>query len=183
MHLRQDALAVAAAWIGFVERYARSASGLVATVGTIRVSPGAANVVPGSAVATVDVRHGSDAARETALGALVAEAERAGAGRGVTVRARELSRQAAVAMDARVVEAIAGAVEAAGIPVHRMVSGAGHDAMILAAKVPSGMLFVRTPGGLSHHPEETVLAADVQAAVDAMMRVLKRLESEWTRTA
>jgi allantoate deiminase len=75
-----------------------------------------------------------------------------------------------------VVEAIAGAVEAAGIPVHRMVSGAGHDAMILAAKVPSGMLFVRTPAGLSHHPEETVLAADVQAAVDAMMRVLERLD-------
>jgi allantoate deiminase len=176
MHLRQDALAAAAEWIGVVERYARETAGLVATVGTLRVGPGAANVVPGSAVATVDVRHGSDAARETALGTLVAEAERAGAARGVTVRARELSRQAAVAMDARVVEAIAGAVEAAGIPVHRMVSGAGHDAMILATKVPSGMLFVRTPAGLSHHPEETVLAADVQAAVDAMMRVLERLD-------
>jgi allantoate deiminase len=171
MHLRQDALAAAAEWIGIVERHACTVPGLVATVGTIRVSPGAANVVPGNAIVTLDVRHGSDAIRELAAAELLADAERVGSKRGVTVAVRELSRQAAVAMDARIQDAIARAVAEAGYPVHPMVSGAGHDAMILAGKIPAGMLFMRTPRGLSHHPEESVAAADVQAAIDAMMRV------------
>jgi len=64
-------------------------------------------------------------------------------------------------------EALERAVEAAGYPVHRMVSGAGHDAMILARKVPAALLFLRSPGGISHHPDETVLPADVEAALAA----------------
>jgi allantoate deiminase len=70
--------------------------------------------------------------------------------------------QSAVALDFAAVER---AVEAAGYPVHRMPSGAGHDAMILASKVPASMLFLRSPGGISHHPDETVLPEDVDAAL------------------
>jgi allantoate deiminase len=80
-------------------------------------------------------------------------------------------------MDGRLVETIAAAVAETECGVHRMVSGAGHDAMILAGRIPAGMLFVRTPGGLSHHPEESVAEPDVQAALDAMMRVLARLDT------
>ncbi len=177
MHLRQDALAAVAEWIGIVERYGRGVPGLVATVGTLRVEPGAANVVPGSAVATLDVRHGEDAMRERAMQELLGEANRIASQRGLTVQTRELSRQAAVAMDGRLVETIAAAVAETECGVHRMVSGAGHDAMILAGRIPAGMLFVRTPGGLSHHPEESVAEPDVQAALDAMMRVLARLDT------
>ena len=62
---------------------------------------------------------------------------------------------------------VARAVELAGYPVHLMPSGAGHDAMIMAAKLHASMLFVRSPGGISHHPDETVREEDVAAALAA----------------
>jgi allantoate deiminase len=70
------------------------------------------------------------------------------------------------------------AVQAAGFPVHRMVSGAGHDAMILARKVPAAMLFVRSPSGISHHPDESVLAEDVDAALAVGAQVLREWRPE-----
>ena len=70
------------------------------------------------------------------------------------------------------------AVEAAGFPVHRMVSGAGHDAMILARKVPAAMLFLRSPGGISHHPDETVRPDDVAAALAVGAEYLKAWKAE-----
>jgi allantoate deiminase len=143
----------------------------------MRVSPGAANVVPGTAVVSVDVRHALDEVRRSAMRDLLAAAEREGGRRGVTVTARELSRQEAVRMEPGLVERMAAAVGEAGFPVHRMVSGAGHDAMILAKAVPAAMLFVRTPGGVSHHPDETVAAADVEAAIGVLLSVMERLES------
>ena len=177
MDLRQDALAAAAAWIGAVERYARGVDGMVATVGSIEVTPGAVNVIAASAVVSLDVRHAVDATRETAVVALVAAAEREASARGVSVAWRETSRQDAVTMDARLCGELGAAIEKSGLVAHRMFSGAGHDAMILAEKVPSAMLFVRTPHGLSHHPDEAVLAADVQAACDALSVLLGQLEA------
>jgi allantoate deiminase len=76
-------------------------------------------------------------------------------------------------MDARMVAEIASAVSAAGYAVHRMVSGAGHDAMILQAAVPAAMLFIRTPKGVSHHPEEAVSEPDVSAACTVFSRLLE----------
>ena len=67
------------------------------------------------------------------------------------------------------------AVAAAGYPAHAMPSGAGHDAMILAPHVPTAMLFLRTPGGLSHHPAEAVQAADVEAAIATLAHLLPLL--------
>ncbi len=176
MHLRQDALAAAAEWISAVERHARNAPGLVATVGMISVAPGAANVVPGAAVLSLDVRHAEDAMREQAVAELQAAAERSAAARGVEVSSRETSREAAVAMDSRMCSAIGEAVDAIGYQAHRMVSGAGHDAMILAGAVPAGMLFIRTPKGLSHHPEEAVGERDVGAACAVFLRLLNGLD-------
>ncbi len=175
MHLRQDALAAAAEWISTVERHARNVPGLVATVGMISVEPGAANVVPGAAVLSLDVRHAEDAMREQAVVELLAAAERTAAARGVEVESRETSREDAIAMDARMAGAIASAVSGAGFRVHRMVSGAGHDAMILAGAVPAGMLFIRTPKGLSHHPDEAVAERDVGAACAVFLRLLDGL--------
>jgi allantoate deiminase len=177
MHLRQDALAAAAAWISVVERHARNVMGLVATVGSIRVAPGAANVVAGSAVLSLDVRHAVDGLREQAVSELIARAKREGAARGVGVTAKEMSQQDAVGMDERLCGLLAEAVEETGAKAHRMVSGAGHDAMILAGKVPSAMLFVRTPKGLSHHPDEAVAEEDVQVAIEALVNLMGRLES------
>jgi len=84
--------------------------------------------------------------------------------------------QPAVGLDRNLTQAVGRAVTAAGYPVHRMVSGAGHDAMILAPHIPAAMLFLRSPGGLSHHPEETVLESDVAAAIETGRHFLKQLE-------
>jgi allantoate deiminase len=91
----------------------------------------------------------------------------------------ELLDQPAVEMDIALRDALAGAVTAAGYPVHRMTSGAGHDAMVLAPHVPSAMLFLRSPGGISHHPDEAVLTEDVAAALEVVRRLIEELELQY----
>lgn len=70
---------------------------------------------------------------------------------------------------------LATAVDEVGLPVRRMVSGAGHDAMIVAPHMPAAMLFLRTPGGLSHHPDEAVLESDVADALRVGAALLRRM--------
>jgi allantoate deiminase len=167
MALRNDALVAAARWICEVERYAAETPGLVATVGSVKVEPNAVNVIPGRVRASLDVRHGLDAVRQEAVRALLA-----GAGGSY----EQHLDQPAVRMDAGLT-----AVLAAAVPGARMVtSGAGHDAMILAPYVPSAMLFLRSPGGISHHPDETVLVGDVEAAIAAGGRFIGALGNVYT---
>ena len=162
MDIRRDALACAAEWIGLVEHVAQTTEGLVATVGKIEARPGAGNVIPGAAVASLDVRHPFDEVRQRALNVLLDGAEHIAQRRGLTVSGESLLDQPATAMHFEMVER---AVASSGFPLQRMVSGAGHDAMILAQKVPAAMLFLRSPGGISHHPDESVLEEDVDAAL------------------
>jgi len=171
MAARHDALASAAEWIGMVEHFAQNTPDLLATVGQIAVQPGAANVIPGVVVASLDVRHALDEVREQAVNVLLDGADHFACRRGVSVSAESRLDQPAVALHFELVER---AVESAGMPVHRMVSGAGHDAMILAAKVPSAMLFLRSPGGISHHPDESVVESDVDAALEVGTEFLRR---------
>ncbi len=165
MHARRDALAGAAEWIGRVESLARDTRGLVATVGRIKAVPGAANVIVGSCEASLDVRHGDDAARVAAVVTLLDEARRIASRRDLDVAFETTLDQPSVAMDPALVAMLERAVHARGLPVHRLASGAGHDAMIMAARMPAAMLFLRSPGGISHHPDETVLEEDVAAAL------------------
>ena len=85
-------------------------------------------------------------------------------------------------MDLALTDLLEAAVREAGVQPVRMVSGAGHDAMIVAARLPSCMLFLRSPGGLSHHPAESVLAKDVTAALTAGLEFFKLLEAKVTGT-
>ena len=165
MHLRHDALAAAAHWIVEVEHYAAAHPGLVATVGRLEALPGAVNVIPGHITASLDVRHAEDQVRHTAVAALLTRGEHAATLRGVTLAAAKLHDQAAVPMDTRLVSLLQHAATRAGFSARRMTSGAGHDAMVVAPHLPSVMLFLRSPGGLSHHPNETVLTGDVEAAL------------------
>jgi allantoate deiminase len=175
MHLRRDALAAAARWTSFVERTARATPGVVATVGGLHVHPGAANVVPGEARATLDVRHADDAVRRSVTSRLRCAAEKIGGQRNVAVEWRQQLDQAAVACDPGLTAMLARAVQT-NSPIHRMTSGAGHDAMILAAIAPVAMLFLRSPGGISHHPAESVHPADLDAALATGMTFLEELE-------
>ncbi len=167
MDLRHDALAAAAEWIGTVER---PEPGLVATVGSLAVSPNAGNVIPGRVRASLDVRHACDETRRGAVARLLASAAAAAKRRGVDVHHEQTLDQPTVRMDSHMCDTLAG------IAGHRMTSGAGHDAMILAPVVPSTMLFLRSPGGISHHPDESVLTADVAVALTAGCEFLNRLQ-------
>jgi len=153
MALRHDALTKAAKWILQVEKYGTAHEGLVATVGRVHVTPNASNVIPGRVHVSLDVRHRDDEIRHQAVRALVPDAFPGH------------FNQPAVPMDAALTGQLARAVEAAGYPVHHMTSGAGHDAMIIAPHIPSAMLFLRSPGGISHSPLESVLVEDVEAAL------------------
>jgi len=175
MHLRCDAIAGAAEWIGAVERLAQGVPGLVATVGRIRAQPGATNVIAGEAWLTLDVRHSSDEIRTRAVVDLIRQAEGIAARRGLSVRKNTLFSQPAVAMDAFLNDEIERAILKTGCKPHRMVSGAGHDAMIMAEKVPSAMIFLRTPGGISHDPAESVAGEDIEKAIECGLHLLDQL--------
>jgi allantoate deiminase len=98
----------------------------------------------------------------------------------LSVSRNVLLDQQAVPMDSLLVNEIAQAIGKAGCEPHRMVSGAGHDAMILAGRVPSAMVFLRTPGGISHDPAESVRTDDVAKAIECGMHLLEQLASSPT---
>jgi allantoate deiminase len=175
MHFRHDALAGAAEWVGRVERAGQGVPGLAATVGRIEAKPGATNVIAGEVRLTLDVRHSSDDIRSRAVAGLIREAQEIASPRGLSVNESTVLNQPAVAMAPFLVDHIEDAIGKAGCKPHRMVSGAGHDAMILAEKVPSAMIFLRTPGGISHDPAESVAAEDVEKAIQCGLHLLQQL--------
>ena len=178
MHLRHDAMAAAAEWIVAVEDYAGSQHGLVATVGKVEVLPGAANVIAGRVTASLDVRHPDGTIRKDAVVAIMERAKVAAAKRGVRVVSDTQLEQPAVPLNPHLTTLLHRAATQAGFPTRRITSGAGHDAMVLAPVVPSTMLFLRSPGGLSHHPDETVLPQDVEAALATAMEFLAQLRDD-----
>jgi allantoate deiminase len=178
MRLRHDALAAAAEWITSVEKLARSTSDLVATVGKVNAKPNAGNVIPGSVELSLDVRHTQDHARRVAVQELLDVARSIADRRGVSVEWTTKMDEPAVPMDERLTSYLSDAMEAAGLPVKTMPSGAGHDAMVMAARMPTAMLFLRSPGGVSHNPAETVREEDVEAALHVGRRFLERLAAE-----
>jgi allantoate deiminase len=177
--LRHDALAAAAQWIAEVERYASAAPGLVATVGKVESSSGAGNVIAGRFSATLDVRHPRDDVRGAAVQHYIEYAIAAGTARGVTVAHATSIDQPAVSMGSDLSgQLTAAAARATGGRPRSITSGAGHDAMIVARRVPAAILFLRSPGGLSHHPDESVLPEDVAAALATGVEFLRTLRDD-----
>jgi allantoate deiminase len=185
MSLRRDALTAAAEWTVAVEKEAQETAGLVATVGVLEAKPGAANIIAGQCRATLDVRHGSDAQRELSVKNILHRAQEIAERRGVKLTSTSKLVQAATSMDAFLTHEIETAVSRSGITPHTMVSGAGHDAMILAEKVPAAMIFLRSPSGISHNPKESVLVEDVAKALECGVHLLDQLATSFeflTRT-
>jgi allantoate deiminase len=180
MHLRRDALAAAAEWIAAAETIASRTDGLVATVGKIAVEPNAVNVVPGMARVSLDVRHARDSRREAAVEELLSRARAIADRRGIAIELTRQMNEPAISMDERLTAYLSDAIEAAGYPARSMPSGAGHDAMVMATRVPTAMLFLRSPGGISHHPAETVREEDVEASLHVARNFLERLSAEQT---
>lgn len=178
MHLRHDALAGAAEWIVAAEKQARRTEELVATVGKIETSPNAGNVIAGTALASLDVRHLHDAVRQGAVNEMIEAANAIAEGRGLAMQCTRQMDQPAVSMDEKLTAYLIDAMEVAGLPNKQMPSGAGHDAMVMAACMPAAMLFLRSPGGISHSPAESVRVEDVEASLNVMRGFLQRLSAE-----
>ncbi|HWA93488.1 MAG TPA: allantoate amidohydrolase [Terracidiphilus sp.] len=179
MHLRHDALEAAAEWIVEVGKMARAEEGLVATVGKAEIRPNAGNVIPGRVDLSLDVRHMDDAKRARGTSELLNKAEEISTANAVQVTWKETLNQRAVAMNGALTQELMEALTAAGYPARRMPSGAGHDAMVMAACVPTAMLFVRSPGGVSHHPSETVREEDVEASLHVARTFLQQRSEEF----
>jgi allantoate deiminase len=167
----------AAEWITAVEQVARSVEGLVATVGVLEALPGAANVIAGEARGTLDIRHANDAIRKINTERLLYEADKIAVSRNLAIEYSIRMNQRAVRMDTRLLEFTKKAFVSVGVEPHQMVSGAGHDAMIIAEQIPAAMIFLRSPRGTSHHPEESVRVEDVETALGVGAAFLDQLST------
>jgi allantoate deiminase len=177
MNLRRDALSGAAQWMLEVEHLARVTPGLVATVGWVRTAPGAANVIPGQAVLSLDLRHPHDESRGQLWDQLWQRAQQIAAERGLQVEFSVQLDQPAVPMDRGLQDQLAQAFTQRGHLPFTMVSGAGHDAMIMAQCMPAAMVFLHSPGGISHNPLEAVRQQDVEAALAVGVSLIEQLEA------
>jgi len=170
---RDPMLPCATAVLAAREAAARHES--VATVGKVIVTPGAVNAISSSVTAWLDARAPDEARLHAMVDEVAAAAGAAAAGHGVSLAASQESFTPAVEFDAGLRGRLAASLAARGIAAPVLPTGAGHDAGVLAAKVPAGMLFVRNPTGVSHSPAEHADAADCAAGVAALAAVLEDL--------
>ena len=178
MALRRDALTGAAEFALAVEKRARATAGLVGTVGSLAVSPGAANVIAGQVVHTLDVRHASDAQRRAALLDLGKAAARIAQRRGLAVAWQRTQDNGAVDCAPELTAQLERSVKAVQGRSVSLVSGAGHDGVVMSALTPVAMLFVRCRGGLSHHRDEHAAAADLEIALRVMVDFLRGMAQQ-----
>jgi len=175
IQMRGDALVGAAALITEVDRLARAEPGLLGTVGTLSLAPGAVNAVPREVRTMVELRAPDDALRERAGAALTAFARQMTEARGLGLEMTRSYHQRAAPCDPRLMDGLERAVKATGGQGMRLASGATHDASAMADLCPIAMLFVRCKGGVSHRPEEHASAEDMAAAVAAISVFLAAL--------
>ena len=145
------------------------------TVGVLRVSPGAVNVIPGVVEMDLDVRDSDAAARERVVDAICARLHELAARRGLTLELQTITRDEPAACSAEVVGAVRAACDELGVRAIDMISGAYHDAMVLGSRVPMGMIFVPSAGGLSHHPDEYTAPQEIDRGVAVLAGTLARL--------
>lgn len=179
MTLRRDALVGAAEVILAVKTLADAAAArAVGTVGTIAVSPGATNVVPGRAELTIELRS-PDPDRLRELCARTADAvDEVARRQGLGTRRSEWDVREPVPMDPRIIETLREAIADAGHEPLTLPSWAGHDAATLALHVPAGMLFVPSVDGISHSPDEWTAWEDVALGADVLLRAVRRLDTQ-----
>lgn len=183
MRLRKDALAAAAEAVLAVEALAleRASRGVVGTVGSVTVLPGASNVIAGAVEISIDVRALDRGVRDEAAGAMRARIGEIARGRGIGLTFSEAQDLQPAPCSPELTDMLASVISDMGIRPFRLTSGAGHDAGALATITPMAMLFIRCAGGVSHNPAESVDPADADLAAEAMLRFIDRLESSSSR--
>jgi N-carbamoyl-L-amino-acid hydrolase len=176
MSMRRDAGQAAAEIVTYVRRLANELGGhQVATVGRLDLHPDLVNVIPGRAVLTVDLRNTDSAAladAEAALADFCRELERK---EGVEIRSRSLARFEPVTFDPDTVLLVEKTAKRLGYSAHRLPSGAGHDAQMMARVCPAAMVFTPSRGGISHNPAEHTDPEHLEAGANVLLQVLLEL--------
>jgi allantoate deiminase len=175
MTMRRDALAAVAEMIGIVERAGSKRTDTVATVGVAQVQPGAINVIPARVDFTLDARSPDDAVRHAMVQDIVSECEAAAQRRGVGLTIEPFMDSPATPMDKDLMLRLEQAMAQVGIEPLRLPSGAGHDAVAMAALCPVAMLFVRCKGGISHNPAESITVEDADTAARVLIEAVKKI--------
>jgi N-carbamoyl-L-amino-acid hydrolase len=175
MDLRKDGLCAAAEIILGTEQAgnAEAAHATVATVGVAHVRPNALNVVPGLVELRIDIRGILKESISRTVGAVRNTIRETELQRGILCEAETLSSMDPVTLAPSVIDSLAGAAEKTGVPFRRMASGAGHDAMKVAAVAPAGMLFIPCREGISHNPGEEASLEDVALGAEILLEALK----------
>lgn len=180
---RHDALLGASEAVVAVERLCRSERHVIGTVGRLDTPAGAMNVVPGEARFTLDLRGELDSARDLTWAAIAATLDEVAGRRGLRWEAREVHNAAALTCDPLLADVLrAGVSTGTGAPeAPTLFSPAGHDGMALGGLTDVGMLFLRNPDGISHHPAEDVTTEDVGHGIAALAAAVAHLAEEHTR--
>jgi allantoate deiminase len=166
MAMRHDALCGAAEFILAAEQEAAAGGGgFLATIGRLRISDSASNVIPGQVSCSIDIRSAHPDTLSAAHSRLKTLAETIATRRGLTAQWQVVQSSPPVACDGRMKDGLVQCIEKAGYEALELVSGAGHDAVPISAVAPVSMLFVRCYKGISHHPLENVEPADLAAAL------------------
>lgn len=177
MKNRKDALVSAAELILAVRNFglAYSEKKIVATVGNIKVHPGAMNVVPGKSELFIDLRGIDKDVMNEVYSLIKDESSKIAMRHGTPVEIELLGSENPVRMDRNLFLEIKNVCKDLGIPCENVISGAGHDAMNMAALTPTCMIFVRSRKGVSHQPAEYVEPEDIEKGFDVLTQTLERL--------
>jgi allantoate deiminase len=179
MNLRRDAIAGAAAAILAVEDVcAHGSPDLRGTVGRVLPATAAYNVIAGETEIGIDVRAASEEARDDAVQAIRARLETIASARGLSLDFALVQDLPATRCDPALMKLMADAVSSQGMRPLEILSGAGHDAAVMAKLAPAVMLFIRCEGGISHNPLESVADDDVDVAVRVLSDFIERLALE-----
>ncbi len=171
MPLRKDALMAASVMIASIEKLALDRDDVaVATVGRIKVEPDTINTIPGKAVFSVDFRHPDSETIEYLARELAKLGDTVARNRGVEIAVDRIWTSDPTPFDPAVVEAIRAGCRELELPYEELWSGAGHDAKHLADLVPSGMIFVRSQGGVSHAEIEESTPEDITAGGNVLLQ-------------
>ncbi len=176
MSLRRDALAAAAECVLAIESRCGREPELVGTVGKLECAPGATNVIPGNVRFTIDLRAPSDEQRRRASADINEVIPSICARRGLKVDVRPTHEGKTALCAQWLQQQIGSAIEAEGLPVRRLASGAGHDGMALVDLVDIGMLFVRCKDGISHNPLEAITVADAELSARVFLRFIEQFK-------
>ncbi len=178
MDMRRDAAMAACAMALELESYCRARSELVGTVGLLEIPHGTANVVPGRARFSIDIRSSDDAIRLQAVADNLESFARIARERNIEIKLTPTHEAQSVPCAQALQQRLEAAIEECGLPVHYLPSGAGHDAMAMARLTDVAMLFVRCGnGGISHNPKESLSAADAGTAAAVFMRFLEEFST------